>query len=102
MATYNAESALARWLATDHPCGDAARDLLDRAFRTRGDLDIIDKELHVRLEPPPPPGCIGAVAALGDDLTATRTLYPGTDLMLVYSMEEDNGVRLRRQLRTET
>ena len=101
MAAYNAVSVLARRLAADHD-GDTAGALLDATFRSRGDLEIVGQELHVRLAPPSAPRPNRAVAALGAELTATRTRYPGTDLTLVYSMEEDNGVRLRRQRRTGT
>ena len=52
MATYNAESALARLLAPHYArADDEARTLLREAFRTPADLQIIGNELHVTLNP---------------------------------------------------
>ena len=98
MAAYNAASVLARRLASGLD-GDTARALLDATFRSRGDLQIVGKELRVRLAALSARGCTGAVATLIAELTATRTRYPGTDLTLVYSMAEDG---VRRHRRTET
>ncbi|MCC5953332.1 MAG: helix-turn-helix domain-containing protein [Acidimicrobiia bacterium] len=86
MATYNAESALAR-LVTPHyaRAHDEARSLLREAFRTPADLQIIGDELHVTLNPLTAPRRTRAIGALCDELTATRTPYPGTNLTLVYT-----------------
>lgn len=91
MATYNAESALARLLAPHYArADDEARSLLREAFRTPADLEVIGDELHVRLYPLSAPRRIRAIAGLCDELTATKTLYPGTKLTLVYTI---NGNR---------
>ena len=87
MAAYNAASVLVRRLAPELD-GDPARALLDATLRSPGDLQIVGKELRVRLAPLSARGCTEAVAALLAELTATRTRYPGTDLTLVYSMGE--------------
>ena len=90
MATYNAESALARMLAPHYArAEDEARSLLREAFRTPADLEVVADELHVRLAPLSAPRRTRAIAALCDDLTATKTLYPGTTLTLVYSIKAD-------------
>jgi transposase len=89
MATYNAESALARLLAPHYPrADDEARTLLREAFRTPADLQIIGDHLHVTLNPLSAPRRTRAITALCDELTATRTLYHGTNLTLVYTTKD--------------
>ena len=86
MATYNAESTLTRLLAPHYPrADDEARTLLREAFHTPADLQIIGDHLHVTLNPLSAPRRTRAIAALCNDLTATRTRYPGTNLTLVYT-----------------
>ena len=86
MATYNAESALARALTPHYPrAQDEARSLLREAFRTPADLQIIGTELHVTITPLTAPRRTRAITALCNELTATRTRYPGTNLTLLYT-----------------
>lgn len=86
MATYNAESTLARLLAPHYPrANDEARTLLREAFRTPADLQIVGDELHVRLHPLSAPRRTRAITALCTELTNTKTTYPGTNLTLVYT-----------------
>ena len=88
MATYNAESALARLLGPRYArADDEARSLLREAFGTPADLEIVGNELHVRLDPLSAPRRTAAIAGLCEDLTATKTIYPGTGLTLVYSVK---------------
>ncbi len=89
MATYNAESALARLIAPHYARAlDDARSLLHEIFKASADLEIEGDRLHVRILPLTAPRRTRALAALCEDLTATTTLYPGTDLTLVYSVKE--------------
>lgn len=86
MATYNAESALARLLGPHYRrADDEARTLLREAFQTPADLQIIGDQLYVTLNPLTAPRRTRAIAGLCDELTATRTRYPGTNLTLVYT-----------------
>ncbi len=88
MATYNAESALARLLASHYArADDEARSLLREAFGASADLEVVGNELHVRLDPLSAPRRTAAIAGLCEDLTATKTIYPGTGLTLVYSVK---------------
>ncbi|MHB1511085.1 MAG: putative transposase [Acidimicrobiales bacterium] len=90
MATYNAESALARLLGPHYArAEDEARSLLREAFGIPADLEVVGNELHVRLDTLSAPRRTAAIAGLCADLTATRTIYPGTDLTLVYSVKDD-------------
>ena len=88
MATYNAESSLARLLGPHYPrAEDEARSLLREAFATPADLEVVGGELQVRLDPLFAPRRTAAIAGLCADLTTTQTIYPGTDLTLVYSVK---------------
>ena len=88
MATYNAESALARLLAPHYPrAEDEARSLLREAMRGPADLEVVHGQLHVRLDALSAPRRTRAIAALCEDLNTTATLYPGTDLVLRYSVK---------------
>ena len=88
MSAYNTESALARLLRPHYSRGDdEARALLREAFTLPGDLEIIGDTLHVRLDPASAPRRSKALAALCDELTDTQTRYPGTDLVLAYSVK---------------
>ena len=89
MATYNAESALARMLAPHYTrAGDEGRSLLREAFRTPADLEVVGNELHVRLTALSAPRRTRAIGALCDELTSTKTIYPGTTLTLTYSIKD--------------
>ena len=86
MATYNAESALARMLTPHYArANDEGRTLLREAFHTPADLQIIGNELHVTLNPLSAPRRTRAITDLCKELTATKTIYPGTTLTLVYT-----------------
>jgi hypothetical protein len=93
MATYNAESALARILATSrHFPMDEARALLREAFNTPGDLEVANGTLVVGLDPLSAPRRTRALAALCEDLTAAEVTYPGTDLTLRYRVKDAPGI----------
>lgn len=88
MATYNAESALARLLAPHYArAEDEARSLLREVFASPADLEVIGDQLHVRINALSAPRRTKALAGLCADLTATETTYPGTDLTLVYAVK---------------
>jgi len=81
MATNNAESSLTRLLGPHYArADDEARSQLWGAFGTPADLEVVGKELHVRLEPLSAPRRTAAIAGPCEDLTATKTIYPGTGL----------------------
>ncbi|MGH9061309.1 MAG: putative transposase, partial [Acidimicrobiales bacterium] len=89
MATWNAEHALARALGPHYArAEDEAHSLLAETFAGSADLQIVGDCLHVSLEPLSAPRRSRAIAALAAELTATETLYPGTDLRLVYRVKD--------------
>ena len=88
MSAYNAESILARMLHGHYArADDEARALVREAFTLSGDIDVRDGQLHVRLDPATAPRRSRALAALCQELTATETIYPGTDLTIAYSVK---------------
>lgn len=88
MATWNAEHALARALGPYYArAEDEAHSLLAETFAASADLQIVGDELHVNLEPLSAPRRSRAIAALAAELTATETVYPGTNLRLVYRVK---------------
>ncbi|MGH8918552.1 MAG: putative transposase [Actinomycetes bacterium] len=95
MATYNAESDLARLLGPHYARSeDEARSFLREVYNSPADLEVVDGQLHVRINPLSAPRRSRALAALCTDLTATETIYPGTDLVLVYSVKGFETVQL--------
>jgi prepilin-type processing-associated H-X9-DG protein len=88
MATWNAEHALARALGPHYArAEDEAHSLLSETFSASADLEVVGKQLHVRIEPLSAPRRSRAIAGLCAELTATETVYPGADLALVYSVK---------------
>ena len=89
MSAYNSESALARLLGPLYArSADEGRALLREAFRDAGDLRRANGRLEVRLNPLSAPRRTRALAALCGLLNDTETTYPGTDLVLHYSVKD--------------
>ena len=86
MIAYRAESALAGELVEHLQRGDDKRALLRRVFVTPANLrpDYEQKTLTVELHRLGSPLQDAAVAQLCVELTATETLFPTTDLRLIY------------------
>ena len=88
MATWNAESALARALGPHYSrAEDEAHSLLAEAFKTSADLEVIGDELHVRLDALSSPRRSRAIASLCAELSQTETLYLDTKLKLVFAVK---------------
>jgi hypothetical protein len=86
MIAYRAESALAGELREHLQREDDARALLRRLFVTPANLhpDYDQKTLLVELHRLGSPLQDAALARLCEELTATETLFPTTDLKLIY------------------
>jgi hypothetical protein len=56
-----------------------------------GDLQITGNTVHLRLDPTSTPRRSRALAALCDQLTATETIYPDTQLKIAYSVKGHSG-----------
>lgn len=57
------------------------------AFRSPADCQVLRAELHVRLDPLSAPRRSRVIAALAEELTATETRYPNTELRMVYTVK---------------
>ena len=64
-----------------------AHALVRQALTGSGDIDPGDGTLTVRLDPLPTQRATTAIAQLCEHLTATKTHYPGTDLILRYEVK---------------
>ena len=58
---------------------------LGEIYASPADLEILHGELHVRINALSAPRRTRAMAALCEELNATETIYPGTNLRLVYN-----------------
>jgi hypothetical protein len=89
IAAYQAESALVRLVRPHYSrVDDEGRKLIASAFDLAGDLDVVDSELRVTLEPAASPHRTRAIAAICTELNATETCYPGTKLRLRFAIRE--------------
>ena len=89
MAACNTETILARALNGRYArAGDEAYALIREALHASGDITISGATLHIRLDPLSAPRRTRALAALCEQLSATRTCYPGTHLVLRYEVKE--------------
>lgn len=88
MATYNAVSALARLVERHYlRSQDEGRFLLREIFKTSADMEIVENELHIRIDNLSSPRRTKALANLCEELTATETRHLRTNLMLIYSVK---------------
>ena len=88
MAAFNTEAALARALNGHYArAEDEAYALIREALTGTGDLQPTGSQLRVRLDPLTAPRRTRALTALCNQLNATATRYPGTDLVLHYEVK---------------
>ena len=92
MIAYRAESALAGEVREHLQREDDARALMRRIFVTPANLrpDYEQKTLLVELHRLGSPLQDAAVAKLCDELTATETRFPTTELRLIYRQVGSN------------
>jgi hypothetical protein len=88
LIAYRAETALAQLAREKMHRLDDARSLIRQLFRTEVDLipDQQNKTLTVRLHPLTAPVHDQVVHHLCEELTATETVFPGTDLRLIFQL----------------
>ena len=92
MAAYNAETILARALNGHYArAGDEGYALIREALTASGDIIPDGGTLTIRLDPLTAPRRTRAIAALCDQLNATATRYPGTQLTLRYEIKDHPG-----------
>jgi transposase len=87
MVAYQAESELLRLLSPHYKRAvDEGRTLIQNALASAADLEATDTELRLRLAPLSSAHRTKALAALCDQLDATKTLFPGTRLRVRYAV----------------
>jgi transposase len=90
MAAFNTATALARAVRVHTGYARAnheAHTLVRQALTGSGDIDPGNGTLTVRLDPLSTQRATTAIAQLCEHLTATKTRYPGTDLILRYEIK---------------
>jgi len=90
LIAYRAETALVGTVRETLARRDDARALVREILRTTADLrpDARQKTLTVRLHPLGSALQDAAVRHLADELTATETVFPGTDLRLIFTLPD--------------
>jgi len=88
MIAYRAETAMAQIVRQKMARHDDARSLLRAVYSTEVDIapDLEAKTLTIRLHPLANRCSDDAVNHLCAELNATETLFPGTDLRLIYEL----------------
>lgn len=88
MVAYQVEGELVRLVAPHYRrAEDEGRTLVQNALASAADIDVTDKELRVTLEPQSSPHRTRALAALCEQLDATKTVFPGTKLRIRYAVD---------------
>jgi hypothetical protein len=90
IAAFNTATILARAIRIHTGYARAnheAHALIRQALTGSGDIDPSDGVLTIRLDPLPTRRATTAIAELCEHLTATHTLYPGTNLILRYEVK---------------
>jgi prepilin-type processing-associated H-X9-DG protein len=89
MVAYQAETALFRMVRPHYARHeDEGRKLIASAMRLAGNIEVAASELRITLQPAASPNRTRAIAKLCDELNASNTIYPGTQLRLRYSIRE--------------
>jgi hypothetical protein len=88
MIAYRAETSMASLLREHLARGDDARALLRQIFVTEADLtpDLVANTLTVRIHHLTQAAHDQAIEKLLAEITATKTLFPGTNLMLIFEL----------------
>jgi hypothetical protein len=88
MVAYQAESDLLQMLAPSYRrVEEEGRTLIQNALAASGDMQVSDNELLISLDPLSSPHRNKAIAALCQELNATRTRFPGSNLRLRFELK---------------
>ena len=87
LISYRAETSMASVLREVMTRSDDTRALLRQIYNTEAVCSPMPKANLDRLSPPPhPSGYDQALRHLCDELNATETIFPATDLRLIYKI----------------
>jgi cell division protein FtsB len=97
MIAYRAETAMAQVLRQSLSRSDDARSLLRGLYATEADLlpDESNQTLTVRLHRQANASTDTALQCLCDELNSTKTVFPGTNLRLVYELVSAQNRRVQ-------
>jgi len=89
MVAYQSESDLLRLVTPHYRRADQeGRTLLQSALASAADLQVTETELRVTLAAQSSPHRTRAIAALCQELNQTKTIFPGSRLLLVFAVRE--------------
>jgi len=89
MVAYQAESDLLRLVAPHYPrANDEGRTLIQAALASPADLQVTPSELRVTLAQQSSAHRTRAIAALCEELSRTKTTFPGSHLRLRYAIRQ--------------
>ena len=89
MVAYQAESDLLRTVAPHYRrADDEGRTLIQAALASAANLKVTKGELRVLLAPQSSPHRTRAIAVLCQELNKTKPVFPGSDLRLIYAIQE--------------
>jgi transposase len=89
MVAYQAETDLLALIRPQYArADDEGRTLIHSALMSSGDLEVTQTELRITLNPLSSPHRTQATKELCRKLNATRTIFPGSKLRLVYDVKE--------------
>ena len=89
MVAYQAESDLLRLVAPHYRrAGDEGWTLIQAALASAADLKVTKRELRVTLAAQSSPHRTRAIAALCQELNQRKAVFPGSNLHLVYAIQE--------------
>jgi transposase len=89
MVAYQAESDLVRMVAPHYRrATQEGRTLIQAALMSTADLEVTETELRVKLAEQSSPHRTRAIARLCEELNATPTAFPGTNLRLRFSVAD--------------
>jgi len=93
IAAYRAESAL-RELVRPHyrRWRQDGRTIIQSMMQSKGDIEVAEGELYVVIEPQSAPHRTKALAALCDELNSLDAKFPGTELLMRFSVREADVV----------
>jgi hypothetical protein len=93
MVAYQAETDLLGLIRADYArADDEGRTLIQSALKSSGDLEVAEKELRITLHPLSSPHRSKVIRTLCEKLNATRTIFPGSGLRLVYDVKKEPHV----------